>query len=82
MTPRAYSLFIMSVCATKAALEPFSFRPFITLLYECVYVGSPNIRTVGHLIALFVLPQKIRYIVRDVLAMFIFRPLITIKSFI
>lgn len=68
MTPRAYSLFVFSVCATKAALGPFSLRAFLVLLRECLLVGRPNVRTVAHLVALFLLPDKLRLALRDLLA--------------
>jgi hypothetical protein len=68
MTARAYSLFVVSACATKAVLEPFSLRAFLVLLRECLLAGRPNVRTVAHLIALFLLPDNLRHTVRDLLA--------------
>ena len=68
MTARAYSLFVFSVCATKAALEPFSPRAFTVLLGECLFEGRPNILTILHLVALFLVPDKLLQALRDVLA--------------
>jgi glycosyltransferase involved in cell wall biosynthesis len=65
MTARAYSLFVVGLCVTKAALEPFSFKTFTVLLRECLFAGSPNLRTVAHLFALFLLPDKLQQSLRD-----------------
>jgi glycosyltransferase involved in cell wall biosynthesis len=80
MTARAYSRFVVSVCATKAALEPFSLRAFLVLLRECLFAGRPNVRTVMHLLALFLLPDKVHQAVRDLLAVPLGRPVTASNS--
>lgn len=68
MTARGYSLFVFRLCVTKATLEPFSLRAFLVLLRECLFTGRPNARTVVHLLALFLLPYKVRHAVGNLLA--------------
>jgi glycosyltransferase involved in cell wall biosynthesis len=74
MTARAYSLFVVGLCATKAALEPFPLKAFLVLLRDCLFVGYPNMRTVAHLLALFLLPQKIQQSMREWLSVPLGRP--------
>lgn len=74
MTARAYSLFVVSLCVTKAALEPFSLRAFLVLLRECLFAGHPNVRTVAHLLALFLLPDTVQHALRDLFAAPLGRP--------
>jgi glycosyltransferase involved in cell wall biosynthesis len=68
MTARAYSLFVVSLCVTKATLEPFSMRVFLVLLWECLYAGRSSVRAVLHLLALFLLPDKVKNTLRGLLA--------------
>jgi glycosyltransferase involved in cell wall biosynthesis len=67
MTRRGYSMFIFHTCATRAAAEPFSLAVFARLFYECAFVGRPDPRTLGHLVALFFLPRGLRHKVRDLM---------------
>jgi len=67
MTARAYSLFVVQVCATKALEERFRWRTLGTLLRECVFGGSASAVIVGHLFALFTLPPRMRQRVRELL---------------
>jgi hypothetical protein len=64
MTARAFSLFVVQVCATKAREQPFRWRTFFTLLRECVSGGRANAVIVGHLVALFTLSARTRQRVR------------------
>jgi glycosyltransferase involved in cell wall biosynthesis len=66
MTARAYSLFVVQVCATKARELPFRWATFQTLLRECVRGGRADAVIVGHLVALFTLPAAVRQWVRAV----------------
>ena len=74
MTPRAYSLFVVGLCATKATLEPFSLKAFIVLLWDCLFAGYPDLRTVAHLLALFLLPEKLLQAMRELLSRPLGRP--------
>jgi glycosyltransferase involved in cell wall biosynthesis len=60
MGHRAYSRFIVTVCATRAAAGPFSLRAFASLFYECALVGTPELQTLGHLVALFFVSPGLR----------------------
>jgi hypothetical protein len=43
-------------------------------LRDCLFVGYPNMRTVAHLLALFLLPQKIQQSMREWLSVPLGRP--------
>lgn len=49
MTRRAYSLFIIRSCVTKAAEQHAGLRSFLKLFRECMFQGSPNL----HIVFLF-----------------------------
>jgi glycosyltransferase involved in cell wall biosynthesis len=74
MTARAYSLYVSSLCATKAALEPFSLRALLVLLLECLFGVRPNVRTVVRLLARLLLPEKVRYALGNLLPGLLGRP--------
>jgi glycosyltransferase involved in cell wall biosynthesis len=65
MTRRGYSLFVFHTCATRAAQEPFSLAVVARLVYECAFVGRPDVQTLGHLLALFFVPRGLRHKLRD-----------------
>jgi glycosyltransferase involved in cell wall biosynthesis len=66
MTGRAYALFVVIVCATKALEERFSMKTFFRLMYECVFAGRPSPTIAGHLVALYVLSPQTRQKVRRI----------------
>ena len=65
MTRRAYSLFILSMCAPTVAERRFPIRQFFWLLRECLFRGSANLNIFLHFMSLFFLPLSLRHRIRN-----------------
>lgn len=65
LSKRAYSLFIVSICAPTASEKRFAVRDFVWLLSECVFTGAPYPGILLHFLALFFFPTQVRHQIRD-----------------
>ena len=65
LTPRAYSQFIIAICARRAAEERAGVRSFVRLLRESVVGGSPTPWLLLQLALLYCIPARVRAKLRE-----------------
>lgn len=64
MSRRAYSLFIVTICAPTASEKKLPVRDFFELFWKCIVLGEPSPGILLHFLSLFFLPISVRHQIR------------------